>query len=337
MKGLGTVIRYIARRLGYTFVMLGVLSVLVYGIFSVLPIDPAALTCGKSCTPAVIEANRHRLGYDLPMIQQYLNFAKGIFVGRTYGTGDIAFTCPAPSFGYSFNQNACVTDLIKSAIPVTLSMAIGAVFMWLAIGIGLGVLAARFKNTILDTLSTGFVLVGTSFPTFLSGLLLFLFVVLKWQLLPFSLGGFTSPLDDFHAWFTQMLLPWITLALLFSAIYARFTRSSVLETSTEDYVRTARAKGVREGTILGKHVLRAALAPIITMAGMDFAGLLGGAIITESIFNLPGLGRLAIASVYEYDLPVIVATTLLAAGIVIVANLVVDVLYAFVDPRVRVA
>ena len=328
--------KYIAKRLAYTIAILLTVAFAAYLIFTALPFDPAALTCGKSCSPSVIEANRRRLGYDLPMLQQFWIFLKGIFVGRTYGVGDVAFSCPAPSLGYSFTNKACVTDLLAQAFPVTLSLAIGALLLWLVVGVGLGVLAARFKNSPLDTASTVFVLIGTSMPAFLIGLLLLVFLVLKLNLVPLSLGGYSGPFDDFSGWFWQMLLPWCTLAFAFSAIYTRFTRSSVLETSSEDFVRTARAKGLSEGTILRKHILRAALAPIVTMAGMDFAGLLGGAILTETIFNLPGLGRLALSAVNNFDLPMIVATTIVAASFVIVMNLVVDIAYAFVDPRVRV-
>ena len=311
----------------------------VYGVFSILPFDPAALTCGKNCNdPGIIEANRHRLGYDLPFFTQYFLFLKGLFFGRTFGEGAALINCPAPSLGYSFQQHACVTDLIGEALPVTFSLAIGAIVMWLALGIGLGILAARFRGRIVDRLSTIFVLIGTSLPTFLTGLLLLVFVVIRWGLIPFPSGNYTSFFENPFAWAQILFLPWLTLAFAYAALYTRFVRSSVIDTSNEDYIRTARAKGLSESVILGKHTLRAALAPIVTMAGLDFAGLLGGAIITESIFNLPGLGRLSIRAVLnDYDLPTILATTILAATFVVVANLLVDILYAYIDPRVRVA
>jgi peptide/nickel transport system permease protein len=163
------------------------------------------------------------------------------------------------------------------------------------------------------------------------------FVVIRWHLIPFPSGNYTPFLENPFEWAQILFLPWLTLAFAYAALYTRFVRSSVIDTSNEDYIRTARAKGLSEGVILGKHTLRSALAPIATMAGLDFAGLLGGAILTESVFNLPGLGRLAISSVVKYDLPIIVATTLLAAFIVVVMNLIVDILYAYIDPRVRVA
>ena len=329
---------YISRRLAVSLLILLTVSFAVYVIFAFLPFDPAALTCGKNCNdPGIIEANRHRLGYDLPFFTQYFLFLKGLFFGRSFGEGAALINCPAPSLGYSFQQHACVTNLIGEALPVTFSLAIGAIVMWLALGIGLGILAARFRGRIVDQLSTIFVLIGTSLPTFLTGLLLMVFVVIRWHLIPFPSGNYTSFLENPFEWAQILFLPWLTLAFAYAALYTRFVRSSVIDTSNEDYIRTARAKGLSESVILGKHTLRAALAPIATLAGLDFAGLLGGAILTESVFNLPGLGRLAISAVVKYDLPIIVATTLLAAFIVVVMNLIVDILYAYIDPRVRVA
>ena len=332
-------LKYLIRRVSATLLVLTLVSMSVFMIFAVLLMDPAALTCGKACSPVVIEGNRHRLGLDVPVQVQYGRFVKGLFVGREYGEGAAAFTCPAPAFGYSFNRHECVTTLIAEAFPVTLSLAIGAFILWISVGVGLGILAARKKNQWQDRLATAFVLVGTSLPTFISGILILIFVALKFRLVnPLEMGRWVSPYEDPVGWFRTFIFPWIVLALLYAATYTRFTRSNVLETSSEDYIRTARAKGLSERDILRKHTLRAALAPIITLAGLDFAGLLGGAIITEGIFNLPGLGRLSIRAVLQdYDLPTILATTILAASFVVVANLLVDIAYAYLDPRVRVA
>jgi peptide/nickel transport system permease protein len=332
-------LKYLARRLSATFLVLTLVSMSVFGIFAVLPMDPAALTCGKACSPVVIEGNRHRLGLDVPVQVQYGRFVKGLFVGRDYGDGAAAFHCPAPAFGYSFNRHECVSQLVGEAFPVTFSLAVGAFILWMIVGVGLGILAARKKNEWQDRIATAFVLIGTSLPTFISGILILIFVALKFNFInPIEMGRWVSPYQDPVLWFRNFIFPWITLALLFAATYTRFTRSNVIETSSEDYIRTARAKGLPERDILRKHTLRAALAPIITLAGLDFAGLLGGAIITESIFNLPGLGRLSLRAVLvDYDLPTILATTILAATFVVVANLLVDIAYAYLDPRVRVA
>ena len=331
-------LKYIGRRLSYTLLVLTLISLVVFLIFALLPADPAALTCGKSCNPQVIEANRHRLGLDVSVWQQWWRFIVGLFQGRTYGEAEALIKCPAPAFGYSFNRHECVTKIIADAFPITLSLAIGAFIMWLSIGISLGVLAARFKGKFVDRASTVFVLIGTSLPTFISGILILLFVVIKFGLVnPLDLGNWANPVTDPLGWLKTFFFPCLTLAFAYAASYTRFTRSNVLETSTEDYIRTARAKGLSEKVVLRKHTLRAALAPIVTIAGLDFAALLGGAIITEGIYNLAGLGRLSIRAVLvDYDLPVILATTLFAATFVVVMNLIVDILYAFIDPRVRV-
>lgn len=327
---------FLIRRILFAIITLLVVSAVVFAIFSLMPFDPAALTCGQRCTEQIIEGNRIKLGFDKPLYMQYLLFLSGIFFGRTYGTGSAAFSCPAPSFGYSFNENACVTNLLREALPVTVSLALGALILWLIAGVSLGIIAARFKNKWPDRVSSVFVLLGTSLPTFVTGLALLIWVTIKWKLVPLSLSGYTPLIENPFKFFQYFILPWITLAIAYAALYTRFTRAAVLETLGEDYIRTARAKGVKERTVLFKHTMRAVFAPIITLAGLDFAGLIGGAIITETIFNLPGLGRLTLRSVFEFDLPVVLATTILAASVVIVMNLIVDMLYAVLDPRVRI-
>jgi peptide/nickel transport system permease protein len=283
-----------------------------------------------------VEANRIKLGFDKPLWEQYWLFLSGIFLGRTYGAGSAEFTCPAPSFGYSFNENTCVTDMLKEALPVTINLAIGAFVIWMVVGVGLGLIAAKFRGRYPDTLSSVFVLLGTSLPTFVTGLFFLIYVTIKWKIVPLSLKGYVSLTDDPVRYFQYFILPWLTLAILYAAFYTRFTRATVLETLGEDYIRTARAKGLSEKTVLLKHTMRAALAPITTSAGLDIAGLIGGAIITESIFNLAGLGRMTLQAVYEFDLSVVVATTILAAAVVISMNLIVDIAYGYLDPRVRI-
>jgi len=327
---------FLIRRIFFAIITLLIVSAVVFAIFSLMPFDPAALTCGQRCTEQIIEGNRIKLGFDKPLYMQYFLFLSGIFFGRTYGTGSAAFSCPAPAFGYSFNENACVTDLLREALPVTVSLALGALILWLIVGVSLGIIAARFKNKWPDRVSSVFVLLGTSLPTFVTGLALLIWVTIKWKLVPLSLSGYTPLIENPFKFFQYFILPWITLAIAYAALYTRFTRAAVLETLGEDYIRTARAKGVKERTVLFKHTMRAVFAPIITLAGLDFAGLIGGAIITETIFNLPGLGRLTLRSVFEFDLPVVLATTILAASVVIVMNLIIDMLYAVLDPRVRI-
>ena len=327
--------RFVLRRAYFAVLTLLLVSVVVYGVFSILPFDPAALTCSQKCTPAIVEANRVKLGFDKPLWEQYWLFLSGIFLGRTYGAGSAEFTCPAPSFGYSFNENMCVTDMLKEALPITINLAIGAFIIWIIVGVGLGLLAANFRGRWPDTISTVFVLLGTSMPTFVTGLFFLIYVTIKWKIVPLSLSGYISLLDDPVKYFQYFILPWITLAILYAAFYTRFTRATVLETLGEDYIRTARAKGLSERVVLLKHTMRAVLAPITTSADLDIAGLIGGAIITESIFNLPGLGRMTLQAVYEFDLSVVLATTILAASVVITMNLIVDIAYGYLDPRVR--
>ena len=326
-------ISYVMRRLVAMLLMLVALSMIVFLIFAALPADPARLTCGKSCSPQIIEANRHRLGLDRPLVNQYGSFVKGIFVGRTYGSGRVTFECHVPCLGYSFRKGEQVTDLLTARFPVTAQLAVGGFILWILAGVISGIFAALRRGKWQDRAIMAFSLIGYSFPSFFIGLLLVFFVQIKWKLIGFT--GYVSFFDSPTQWFSGWILPWISLALISAAFYARLTRNQMLETLGEDYIRTARSKGLKEYVVVGKHALRAGLTPIVTAAGLDLAALLGGAIITEKIFNLNGIGGLAIGSVVDADLPIITGTVLLGATFVIVANLVVDILYAVIDPRVR--
>jgi peptide/nickel transport system permease protein len=326
---------YIARRLFTMVWMLVLLSIIIFALFNALPADPAALTCGKSCNEQVIEANRERLGLDKPLTEQYTDWVTGIFVGRTYGSGEAQFECAAPCLGYSFLKREEVTDLLVERIPVTASVAVGAVVLWLGIGVTSGIFAALRRGQWQDKAITATAMFFYSFPSFFIGLVLLFFVVIRWGLLPYP--SWVPLTEDPWGWFQTMLLPWFTIALISAGFYTRLTRSQMLETLGEDYIRTARAKGLPERLVIRKHALRAGLTPIVTAAGLDFAFLLSGAIIAETIFSLPGLGKLLIESATASDLPVLAATTLLAAVFVLVANLVVDLLYGVIDPRVRLA
>ncbi len=326
---------YLLRRLVAMLLTLVALSMIVFLIFNALPADPARLTCGKSCSPQIVEANRHRLGLDKPLVDQYTDFAKGIVSGRTYGTGRATFECPAPCLGYSFRKGDDVTHLLTSRFPVTAQLALGAFVLWLALGVSVGVVSAIKRGRWQDRAVMAGALVGYSFPSFFIGLLLVFFVQIRWGLIGYD--GYVPLVEDPAKWLSGLILPWTALALLYAALYARLTRNQMLETMGEDYIRTARAKGLTERAVIGRHGLRACLTPVVTAAGLDLSGLLGGAIITEQVFGLPGIGRLAVDSVTDADLPVITGTVLVAATFVILANLVVDVLYAVIDPRVRLA
>jgi peptide/nickel transport system permease protein len=325
---------YLVRRVLMMVMLLFLLSITVFALFNALPSDPARLTCGKVCTPALLESNRRRLGYDKPLLEQYEIFVSGIFTGREFSSASPKpIQCPPPCLGYSYSRHQLVLDMIAKAAPVTFWLAIGAFIMWLAVGISLGIFAALKRGRWPDRLVMGVSLVGYSFPSFFIGLLLYQFVIVQWNLLPPP--QYVSPFDKPIQFLQTMIVPWIVLAVLYTAFYMRLTRNQVLEVLNDDYVRTARAKGLPERTVVVKHALRAGLTPIVTAAGLDLAGLLGGAIISETIFSLPGLGNLAVTSVLQSDLPVITGITLLVATIIIFANLVVDLLYAVIDPRVR--
>ncbi|MEI8056511.1 MAG: ABC transporter permease [Actinomycetes bacterium] len=325
---------YVLRRVLSMLLMLLLLSLIVFLLFNVLPGDPARLTCGKACTPEIIEANRHRLGLDMPVIAQYWEFLKGLFVGRTYAANSPdPVQCSAPCLGYSFKRHAEVSQLIKDGLPCTMWLALGSFIIWMVVGIGLGVYTALRRGRWQDKSVLGVALIGYSLPSFFIGILAMFFIVIKWHLLPYP--RYVPPTEDLSKFLQTMILPWIVLAILYAAFYIRLTRSQMLETLNEDYIRTARSKGLPDRTVIRKHALRAGLTPIVTSAGLDLAGLLGGAVFIEAIFSLPGIGSLALGSVTDSDLPVIVGVTLVAAVFVIVANLVVDVLYAVIDPRVR--
>jgi peptide/nickel transport system permease protein len=326
---------YVVRRVAGLVLLLFLLSLTVFFLFSLLPTDPARLTCGKACSPQIIEANRRHLELDIPVIDQYQRFVGGIFFGRTFSKDSPRpIECEAPCLGYSFLRNEEVLGLISRAAPVTFWLAAGGFVTWMTVGLSMGIFAALKRGRWPDRTVMGIALIGYSLPSFFIGLVLIFFVILDWNLLPFP--SWVSPFKDPFRFVQTMLLPWITIATLNTAFYMRLTRNQVLEVFGEDYIRTARAKGLPERVVVVKYALRAGLTPIVTAVGLDLAYLLGGAIITENIFSLPGLGSLAIGSVLASDLPLITGITLVAAFLIIFANLVVDLLYAVVDPRVRV-
>jgi peptide/nickel transport system permease protein len=334
---------YIVRRLFAGVIMLIVMSLVTFFLFFAGPSHPERFLCGKNCSPALQLQTKKALGYDKPTIVQWLDFMKGTYKGRDYPDDpalrktapDTIAHCPAPCLGYSKLSSQNVTTMIGRAFPVSLSLAMMAFLMWISGGIIFGVIAAVKKGTIIDRGIVGVSLMFYAFPTFFVGLFLYKFIAIKWHIV--GIPAYVSIADGGpFKWIEGLLLPGLTLALFFMAGYIRMTRAFVLESQGEDYVRTAVAKGLPARKVLFKHSMRAALTPLVTMAGLDFAGLMGGAIITESVFNYAGLGLLAATSARNYDLPVVVAIVLVLASFVIVANIVVDVLYAVIDPRVRV-
>lgn len=332
---------YIVRRLGIAFTLLFVISAVAFAIFFYVPRlagftadDLAGRYVGKSAGSVQIHEAAVRLGFTDPVYVQYGRYAKGIFVGADYDTGPTTVHCPAPCLGYSFiNQNPVWPDLLDR-MPVTLSLAVGAAVLWLLGGVAVGVLSALRRGSIFDRTAMGVALAGVSLPIFFTGLL-------SLSVFSYALGwtapGGTNPMDAKNpaGWAYALILPWITLAFLYAAAYARLTRAGMLETMNEDFIRTARAKGLPERTVVVRHGLRASLTPILTIFGLDLGLLLGGAILTESTFSLPGLGQYAVIAINNNDLPKVLGVTMVAAFFIVIASLIVDLLYAVVDPRVR--
>ena len=328
--------RFLIRRLIALVILLIATSVVTFVLFSVGPADPAADSCGKSCSPERIAAARVSLGLDKPLTTQYVDYMRGLVAGREMGPPSGRYHCDWPCFGRSFQNNQFVWDSIKSGLPYTISIAVGAAAIWLFFGVMLGIVAALRKGTWADKGVVGLASLGVSLPIPLIGLTMLWLLAGRWKLLPYPNNAISAPWDpDPWAWAKNYIMPWVALALIYGASYVRLTRANMIETMGEDYIRTARAKGLPRNTVIFKHGLRAAMTPIVTIFGLDLGALLGGAILTEQIFSIPGIGLLSIRGSVNNDLPVIIAVVLFAAFFIIVANIIVDVLYAFIDPRVR--
>jgi peptide/nickel transport system permease protein len=323
--------RYLLRRLIALVALLFAVLAVTFVIFFTLQSNPALKSCGKVCTPERLAVVEHKLGLDKSQPEQFYLYVKGIFVGRDFATGNEVSHCSAPCLGYSFKTDEPVRDLIQDRFPVTFSIAVGAAAMWLVLGIGSGVVAALRAGTALDKSIVGLATASLSLPTQLIGLTMTLLICAK--------GGVSYPhyvnfKDNPAEWALNLLMPWATLAIVYSAVYTRLMRTQMLEAMQEDYIRTARGKGLAERKVAYKHGLRAALPPMIVVFGLDIGALLGGAVITEKIFGMPGLGDLFIKSINDVNLPVLLGVTLFAAFFILFANLVADVVYALTDPKV---
>ena len=323
---------FVTRRLFSALLVMLALSLAVYLVFYAIPADPAHLACGKPCTPDRLEQARHFMQLDQTTLQQYLSFLKGIFAGRTFGDGAAAVHCNAPCFGYSFPLARPVTTLIFDRLPITASIAIGAAILWLLFGVSLGVVAALNRGHLLDRLSVGVALVGVSTPAFLLGLLAILVFGFWLNMVP--VNGYVPLTESPVDWAWHLITPWLVLAVVQAAAYIRLTRAQMLEELNLDHITTARAKGAGESRVVVTHGLRGVLVPIITLFGLDLGALLGGAILTEKVFSMQGLGELLISAVGQLDVAVVVGVTLFSAFLIILANLVVDVVHGVLDPRV---
>ncbi|MEE1804408.1 ABC transporter permease [Streptomyces sp. NPDC101062] len=324
--------RYLIKRLAGALLVLLVLSVVVYALFYLAPGDPARLACGERCSTQQVAQVRERLGLDQSVFAQYGQFLRGIVAGRDYSTGTALLHCDAPCLGFSYKTDQQVTQLILERLPATLSLAVGAMVVWLVIGVGTGLLSALRRGGITERALTVLTLAGTGTPVFILGLLLLMVVCAYLQWLPFP--SYVPLGDDPEQWAWNMLLPWLTLGLFESAKYARLTRSSTLETLAEDHIRTFRAYGVGERAVVGRHALRGALPPVIALNANDFGTVIGGAVLTETLFGIPGVGKTLIDSVRDVDLPVVVGVVLVTGAAVVLANVVADLLYAVADRRV---
>jgi peptide/nickel transport system permease protein len=283
------------------------------------------LRAGRQPTPEVIQAIREDLGLDRPLPVQFVDYIWSVFAHQ--------------DFGRSYVSNVDVLEEIKRDLPATISLAIGGVVVWLTFGLAIGIISAVKHRTVFDRIAIGLSLVAISAPVYWLGLVaLYLFAP---DFGVFGLGfvggqGSYVPFsDDPLKWFQGLILPWFVLATTFAAVYARLLRGSLLDVLGEDYIRTARAKGLGERTVILKHGVRSAITPVVTVLGLDIGILLGGAILTESVFNIPGVGRLAYDAITRGDLPIVQGTVLFGAFFIIIMNLIVDILYAFLDPRVR--
>jgi peptide/nickel transport system permease protein len=320
-------LRYLIRRLLWAVVLFLAVTVVTFVIFYLVPAEPARNCAGPQAGPEQVERCRKFLHLDEPVYAQYYRYMRRLVLEQ--------------SLGKSFRTRQEVNTIVKRAAPVTASLVFGGAVAWMLLAVPIGILSALRPRSLLDRAAMIFVLVGVSAHPVWIGLILSYFIGYKLKLTP--LGGycdFFNPSTDCGGpwqWFHSMLLPWFTFALLFAALYVRMIRANVLETMSEDYVRTARAKGAPESVVMRSHILRNAMLPVVTMLGMDIGLALGGAIFTESVFGLPGLGKTAVEGLQYFDSPVVMGVVIFATLAIIVFNLIVDLLYAWIDPRIRLS
>jgi peptide/nickel transport system permease protein len=320
--------RYLIRRLLWAVVLFIAVTIVTFVIFFITPSDPARLVAGRGATESDIERARKFIGLDDPVPIQYLNYLKRLVFDQ--------------SLGFSFATRQDVNDIVFAAAPVTASLVFGGAILWMIVSLPVGVFSALRPRSLFDRIAMTFVLIGVSAHPVWIGLIFAYFFGYRWgDITHLPITGYAEFFSPATAeggpleWFRHMILPWCTFALLFSALYVRMIRANVMETMNEDYVRTARAKGASESTVLRSHILRNAMLPVVTILGMDIGLALGGAVFTESVYSLPGLGAMAIRSIENLDFPVTMGIVIFATMAVIVFNLVVDLLYAVIDPRIR--
>lgn len=333
---------YIVKRMLSGVIVVALISLVIFLLFWFGPSSPAQPICdrdtGNRCTPARLAVFEKNLGYDNPWYVEYGKFVKGIAVGREIKFGSAkTFDCPAPCLGYSYRTKVPVFEEMKQRMPATFSVALGGAFLYLAFGIPIGVAAARRRGTLADKALVSSFLVLSSVPYYLFALLTWLFLTVRFEIPFFSDTGYHPFTENPAKWFTGLALAWIVLGIFGCTQYTRYARGAMVETLSEDYIRTAKAKGLPTRTVVYKHGLRAAMVPIVTIFGIDFGTLLAGTIFTERIFGIEGIGWWSLEAVVAKDLPVVAATALFSGVVLIISNIIVDVIYSVLDPRVRLS
>jgi peptide/nickel transport system permease protein len=317
--------RFLIRRILTGIIVLWAVSTATFLLFFARPVEVVGRQlAGRAASPAVINETISQLGLNQPIIEQYWHFIDHLLHGN---------------LGYSFYSGESVNTIVKQDLPITASVVIGGVVLWLIVGLGVGILSATRARSVFDRVSTLGVLVGISMPVFVLGelLLLVVFLPLNEHGVTFIQDGYAGLSSGIGPWIGHMLLPWVTLAAVQAAIYTRLSRGSLLDTLGEDYVRTARAKGLSERRVIYRHAVRAAMTPVVSQLGIDVGSLLGGVVVVEQVFGLNGLGSVSVAAIDTSNLPVIIGFVIFAAAFVVVANIIVDLLYSLLDPRVRIS
>lgn len=333
---------YVVKRLLSGMVVVMLVSMAVFALFWFGPRDPARPICnnqtGNRCSPERLAQFTENLGYNNSVVTEYGKWAKGVLVGREIQFGQIPIECAAPCLGLSFRTNQPVYEEMKERLPATISVALGGASLYLLFGIPIGVAAAQRRGTLGDKALVSSFLFLSSIPYYLFALLVWLYLTVIYEMPLISDPGYFSPFKEgVSKWFFGMLLAWVALGIFGCTSYTRFARGSMVETLSEDYIRTAKSKGLPKRTVVYKHALRAAMVPIVTIFGLDLGTLLAGTIFTEKIFQIHGIGWWGVTAVGVKDLNVVAATTLFGAVIIIVSNILVDVVYAMLDPRVRLS